>query len=395
MHEGLSDFRKEIIFLLDNLTPFFVNVYYPTKGFVMGAINYQPSIEDDYSAEVIRLSMERSPEIDAWFVEQRYLSEALEESLTPLWFRNRCIVKICQELNQMGVRINRDLDELCEQPPVVYGILALRKKLDEDTLFETMRDHRDLFEVIAISMDDDPFRRYLDWCIEWLRLDEGWELVRQMEELYSGIIEGDTVEFVQHLKIAVDRVDDLGIPDVTSEVDEATMFKFVRILGKRVEFIKKIADTLWANAAENEYKRTARRAMVNNALDGTFEVELGSRDNLKRNAAKLEALDLNNSDAVREFIASARTPYLKRWNHCLEYYCVDEVRQCPTSVQVIMVATLIADVSNRLNLEAEITDKIMSYEDRLGTDAVNKIVDVFKSMLVNMVEPMELNYNEA
>jgi hypothetical protein len=60
-----------------------------------------------------------------------------------------------------------------------------------------------------------------------------------------------------------------------------------------------------------------------------------------------------------------------------------------------MVATLIADVSNRLNLEAEITDKIMSYEDRLGTDAVNKIVDVFKSMLVNMVEPMELNYNEA
>ena len=295
----------------------------------------------------------------------------------------------------MGVRINRDLDELCEQPPVVYGILALRRKLDEDTLFETMRDHRDLFEVITSSMDDDPFRRYLDWCIEWLRLDEGWELVRQMEELYSGIIEGDTVEFVQHLKIAVDRVDDLGIPDVTSEVDEATMFKFVRILGKRVEFIKKIADPLWANAAENEYKRTARRAMVNNALDGTFEVELGSRDNLKRNAAKLEALDLNNSDAVREFIASARTPYLKRWNHCLEYYCVDEVRQCPTSVQVIMVATLIADASNRLNLEAEITDKIMSYEDRLGTDAVNKIVDVFKSMLVNMVEPMELNYNEA
>ena len=37
----------------------------------------------------------------------------------------------------------------------------------------------------------------------------------------------------------------------------------------------------------------------------------------------------------------------------------------------------------------------MSYEDRLGSDAVRQIVEVFKSMLKNMVEPMELNYNEA
>ena len=361
----------------------------------MGAINYQPSIEDDYSAEVIRLARERSPDIDAWFVEQRYLSEALEESLTPLWFRNRCIVKICEELNSWGVTINRDVDELCEQPVAVYGLLALRRKLDDDVLFETMKDHRELFEMIACSLDDDPFRRYLDWCIEWLRLDEGWELVRQMEELYDGLLGGDSREFVEHIKLACDRVDDLGVPDVTSEVDEETVFKFVRILGKRVEFIRKIADSLWANASEDEFKRTARRAMINNALDGKFEAELGSRDNLKRNAAKLEALDLNDTDKVREFIASARTPYLKRWNHCLEYYCVEEERKCPTSVQVIMVSTLIADATNRLNLESEITDKIMSYEDRLGSDAVRQIVEVFKSMLKNMVEPMELNYNEA
>ena len=361
----------------------------------MGAINYQPSIEDEYSAEVIGLARERSPEIDAWFVEQRYLSEALEESLTPLWFRNRCIVKICEELNGWGVTINRDVDELCEQPVAVYGLLALRRKLDDDVLFETMKDHRDLFETIVGSLDDDPFRKYLDWCIEWMRLDEGWELIRQMEELYDGLLEGDSREFIEHIKLACDRVDDLGIPDVTSDVDEETMFKFVRILGKRVEFIRKIADSLWANASDDEFKRTARRAMINNALDGKFESELGSRDNLKRNAAKLEALDLNDPDKVREFIASARTPYLKRWNHCLEYYCVKEERKCPTSVQVIMVSTLIADVSNRLNVEAEVTDKIMSYEDRLGSDAVRQIVEVFKSMLKNMVEPMELNYNEA
>ena len=60
-----------------------------------------------------------------------------------------------------------------------------------------------------------------------------------------------------------------------------------------------------------------------------------------------------------------------------------------------MVSTLIADVANRLNVEAEVTDKIMSYEDLLGSDAVRQIVEVFKSMLKNMVEPMELNYNEA
>ena len=361
----------------------------------MGAINYQPSIEDEYSAEVIRLARERSPEIDAWFVEQRYLSEALEESLTPLWFRNRCIVKICEELNGFGVTINRDVDELCDQPIVVYGLLALRRKLDDDTMFELMKDHRDLFETIVGSLDDDPFRKYLDWCIEWLRLDEGWELIRQMEDLYEGLLDGDSRELTEHIKLACDRVDDLGIPDVTSDVDEETMFKFVRILGKRVEFIKKIADSLWANAAEDEFKRTSRRSMINNALDGKFEVELGSRENLKRNAAKLEALDINDPDKVRAFIAEARAPYLKRWSHCLEYYCGEETRNCPTSVQVIMVATLIADVDNRLNLESEVTDKIMSYEDRLGTDAVKRIVEVFKSMLINMVEPMELNYNEA
>lgn len=361
----------------------------------MGSINYQPSIEDDYSAEVIRLARERSPEIDAWFVEQRYLSEALEESLSPLWFRNRCIVKICEELNGFGITINRDVDELCEQPVVVYGLLALRRKLDDDVMFETMKNHRDLFDVITSSLDNDPFRVYVDWCFEWLQLDEGWELVRQMEELYEGLVDGDSREFVEHIKLACDRVDDLGIPDVTADVDEETVFKFVRILGKRVEFIKEIADSLWANAATDEFKRTARRSMINNALDGKFEVELGSRENLKRNAAKLETLDLGDHDEVRAFITEARKPYLKRWNHCLEYYCVEEARKCPTSVQVIMIATLIADVNNRLNLEYEITDKIMSYEDRLGTAAVEQIVEVFKSMLTNMVEPMELNYNEA
>ena len=77
----------------------------------MGVISYQPGIEDEYSAEVIRLARERSPNVNNWIVEQRYLLETDEENLSPEWFRNRCCVKIVNEdFDLLGIRLNMDVD---------------------------------------------------------------------------------------------------------------------------------------------------------------------------------------------------------------------------------------------------------------------------------------------
>lgn len=360
----------------------------------MGLINYNPQLDDDYSSEVIRLARERSPDIDAWMVEQRYLQETHEENLSPLWLRNRIVIKICDELNQMGVRIHKEPDDICDDPKLVYTVLMLRMKFDDDHLFGIFRDHLDLLEQIRGDLTPDALVDIITWCRRYLPLDDGWELLNDVLTDQPGLIDGETEIFLKRLKEAFERVDRLGLPDVTVEVNEEVMTRYIRFIGKRNDYITDLADRLWCKLGSTEFEQASRRRLIHNVIENGLEKHLGSRACMVRVLPKFEGVNLHDLMQVYEFLKFARAPYKKLWANCLDYYAGTEKIKCPYHIQVLILATLVVDCPHPTGLDAHIAYELDQYLDVLGCEAIDALKAEFKVLLQNLVNPLELNYVE-
>lgn len=358
----------------------------------MGQINYNPELDDDYSSEVIRLARERSPDIDEWITTERYLRETTEDNLSPLWLRNRCIINICRELGEMGIQIQKDPDLVCDEPKLVYAVLMLRKKFNDDDLFELFRDHRDLFNTIREDLNGESLVNIIAWCRENLPLDEGWALLGETLDENPGIFDGETSKFVDDLRQILEQVDNLGEPDVTVELDPDLVLRYIQVLSKRAELVKKLANQLWSRAGAGDYERQAREKIINRIVDSGFEKELGSRECMMQNLEMFGRFGTESHDAVMMFLDKVRPAYKHKWPHCLEYYFGEEHKTCPDSMVAVMLATLIVDSPSRsMNSHAGYR-ALSEVEDQLGTEACNKLREMFESMLKNLVDVLELNY---
>lgn len=357
----------------------------------MGLINIDPSIDDDYSAEVIRLARERSPDIDNWLTTEQYLNETHPDNLSPLWLRNRCIVKICSELDDMGVRVQRDPDDVCDAPEMVYFVLMLRTKFDPEHLFETLRDHRDLFETVRAELNGESLETIISWCKENLPLDEGWGLLGRVSDENPGIVDGENMNFVSSLRVIVERVDALGDPDITSEQDQDLVLRYIQFLAKRTDYIRQIAYDIWANRCE-DFQRKSRRTLIDNLIDSGFEKTLAERGVIDQILPVFEGLHLNDLNEVVEFLNHQRKPFKKSWSHCLEYYAGEERKHCPDSVLALMLATLIVDCPDLQHVRTYIQQEVDDHLDVLGEQACAAISERFNDMLSNLINPMEISY---
>lgn len=356
-------------------------------------LNSQLSIDDDYSAEVIRLARERSPDIDAWFVEQRYLTEASEDTLNPLWFRNRCIVKIHEELDAMGVVVGKSADDVCDDPTLVYACLALRSKFDHDNLKNLLKSHRDLFDIVFAESDEDVFESIIDWTRDALGLDEGWQLIYETMDDNPGIF-SVTAEFVKLIRGVVEEIDCLGEPDVTESVDQEVVIKFINFLQKRQQYIMDVLESIWINRVEGANQDT-RRAAMSSIIFGGFEKELGSKKCIENNSIEFMGLDLADRETVSKFLDKIRRPYLKKWSHCLEYYFGEEKKNFRTNDVVVLFATMIVDYPDVTKLHPGIVQKLAEYEEHLGTDAVKTLTQVFEDTIIQLATIPEITYNET
>ena len=360
----------------------------------MGMLNIQPRIDDDYSAEVIRLARERSPAIDAWIVEQRYLNEVTEDSLSPLWFRNRCTIMLCEELADMGIVVNQDFDDVCDHPDMVYSVSMLRSKFDDEKLFDLFKSHRDLFDLIVSEQNTDAFEIIIDWTRDNLPLDEGWQLISDTLDDNPGVFESDD-KFVERLQIIIDRVESLGEPDVTDEVNQETVDKFINFLSRRQKYIMDVVEMIWVKPSSSEEQQQTRRNTMSRIIFGGFEKELGSKSCIASNAREFEGIDLIDDEKVCAFLDKIRKPYLKKWKHCLEYYFGEDKKDIDTKNLILMYVTMIVDTPRSCVPESQIAQKLQTYEEYLGTETVKVLTALFADIAKKINALPEFKYYEA
>lgn len=359
----------------------------------MAVLTNIPQLEDDYSAEVIRLARERSQNIDAWIVEQKYLLETSEENLSPLWLRNRCVIKICEDLTEMGIVIQKDPDDICDSPEWVYTVLMLRKKFDPDELCDLLKSHSELHGDLVAELDGESITTIIDWCGSNLPLDEGWGLLKKMSDENPGMIGSDTREFISMLKGVLRKLDNLGAADITEDIHPELVTKYVGFLGKRLEYIRQTAYSIWVNAGVNEYEKTSRKRIIDNYLDGEFESHLGTRKAMIAiGNDKLDSLNLADRSACSKFIEKIREPYKKHWKHDLAYYIGDETRKCSEGILAIMIARTVVDAPSVISAKNCFESYVGEYAGQLTTEDLEKVEAFGEQLLQNLVNPVEVNY---
>ena len=357
----------------------------------MGVVHYEPQIEDDFSAEVIRLARERSDDIDDWFNARKYILEISDDEITPLWLRKRCLTLVMDELAERGININVDAVQVFSDPQLIYTVLMLLSKFSEENLKKLLKDHPPLMEAVESNLGPDLFETIVDWCDEFLPLDDGWTLVKRTFDEYPGVLDGESQKFIQHVQGVVDAVNRLGDPDISYFVDEDLYLKYVQFLLKRQQFVRAYCD-MWINRGENDYQRKSRADMIDAYLGRGFEKELASKEVFVKWADAFEHLDLGDLQAVIGFLEKIREPYRCRWAHDLKHYCCEEHVACPDSMLTIMIASMVVDCPHQLNLNTAIPAKIEEYVDQLGNDSVNALKDAFADLMSNLSKPVEVNY---
>ena len=361
----------------------------------MGMLNIDPACDDQYSAEIIRLARERSESIDNWFAEQRFLNEANEDSLGLSWFRNRVTIMLCEELKEMGILVNKDFDEVCDEPQLVYAVSMLRSKFDDIKLEAALKAQRSLFDDIYGDIDEDTFDRIIDWFYDNVQLDEGWQLIHDTMEEQPGIFSADE-KFVENLRLICDKIDMLGEPDVATESDPELVRKYIVFLAKRQTYILEVAKKLWIHEGDDQSKISARTSILEKMVLGGFEKELGLKQVISDHIDEFSQVDLSCNKSVGEFLSKIRCfEFKRRWQHCPEFYFGDNDTACTDKWQVLMFATFIVDAVDRTDYRTEVENKLFSYEEHLGEDTVRQLIDLFRTYTKNMVDTLEINYHEA
>lgn len=357
----------------------------------MGLVHYEPQIEDDFSAEVIRLARERSDDIDDWFNARSWMNEVTEDEVTPLWLRKRCLTLVLDELEEWGIVLNIDVNTAFSDPQLVYCLLMLLKKFSDEDLKQLFKTHPECMNVARSEMGPDLLDAIVNWCDTYLPLDDGWTLIANTFKEYIGVIGGDNEKFLNHVNTIIEAVDALGDPDISYFVDEDLYVKFIGLMVKRVGFIRKFCD-MWINRAETDYARMSRQYMIDQYLIGGFEKELASKDEFVKFSADFEQLDVADNVKVIEFFNKIRKPLLKRWMHALEYYAGKEKIACPDMMLTVIIATLVVDCPNQLALIATVRAKFDEYLDIFGTESVQQLKEAFDDLTSNMVNQVEVNY---
>jgi hypothetical protein len=352
----------------------------------MGVISYQPGIEDEYSAEVIRLARERSPNVNNWIVEQRYLLETDEENLSPEWFRNRCCVKIVNEdFDLLGIRLNMDVDVALDHADLVYGILMLRSKFDPDNMFMLLKRHPELMDAIESCTDEDLLGFIVSWCHANMPTDEGWEMLNTRLYERTSIFESEP-KLRELLMELIERIRVNGEPDVTSEADEGQILAMMSFLSQRVKIIREMVDAMWCKCVEG-FKRESRQRVIDNLMQG-FEKELGSRESLVKFASEFMGVDVKCRESVHEFLKKIRAPYTHKWKHAIEYYFTGDKKASEGQV-ALMFATMYVDCPDRLHARTWITSELMNHVDQLSSEGVQELLAKYETMHIINLPDME------
>ena len=342
----------------------------------MGLIYQEPHFDDVYSQEIIAKARELSPELDEWVVTQRYLQETIEENLTPLWMRNRLLVKLVEQLNDRGIFFNQDTDDLLDSPVLIDAILTLRSKFDQDRLYDFLKYHQSLREELAELLDDDCIEDVIDCCSRTMQLDEGWESLSKLLANRVGILRS-TGDFNTLLTQVFDRCELLGDECIVPESDMDKMLEYSRYLAERKTKISSIAQIIYSSNESGQQLEDLKEIAAETM--SSFEKELS------RPSALRQFID-DREFTPKSFIEKRRSFFVSKWRHCFEYWISPEHQNLfPSDLEVaILVATLYTDAPDQEHARVYVVETFENLIDQLG-DRYEKFREMIDKALGNLV----------
>lgn len=323
----------------------------------MGIVNHDQPFDDTYSQDIIQRIRSVSTDLDEYVVTQQFLVETQEENLSPLWLRNRLLVKLVEQLHELGIYINLDTDDAIDQPVFVEAIITLFAKFGENRLYEFMKEHRDVADEVMQILDVDCVSDVVEYLNRTFPLDEGWNSIAALLDNRPGILRS-TSDFVELISDTYDEVCKLGEEELVPESDMDKMLRYNSYLMERKKKISNIACAIYAideNGKDNQDKRQiVRERMIN------FEKELS------RPSAIREFID--GEVEPKQFVEQRRMFFLSKWKHCFEYWVsVADEAAIPSEIEAaILVATLYVDAPDPEHARIYVVSTFENLLDQFG-----------------------------
>lgn len=341
----------------------------------MGILYHEQEFDDDYSRDIIARIRDLSPELDDYVVTEKYLLETQPENLTPLWLRNRLLVKTIDQLTDRGIFLNQDTDDALDAPILVDAIITLRAKFDDDRLYAFLVKHQAIRDELNELLDDDCLTDVIACCARNVPLDEGWESLNTLINNRPGILRS-TKEFNDLILKTFERCDRLGDNEVVPEDDMDKMLSYVKFLGERKSKILSIAQTIYS-ADDHGTPNEDKKELVAEVMQ-TFEKQLSHPRALRQ--------FVDEEFTPKSFIEKLRSFYVSTWNHCFEYYITADHQQViPSDLEMaILVATLYVDAPDPDHARVHVVEVFENLIDQLG-DRYNLFREIIDRILGNII----------
>lgn len=287
----------------------------------MNIVSQPLAIDDSYSQDIIQQARDMSVEIDNYLVEERYLMEAPEETLSPFWLRNRVIRLLLDELQELGISINISTDDILDDVAMTQLVLFLRKKFTGDVLFDRLKSSEDLVEAIKDILNDDCLPQIAELMNNYFPLDEGWQFIYERATYISS-----NMRLVDHIQAILKRIDAYGDTDYTTRCNEIQMSKYLMYINQRNETILSLALSCFPDdgqrnpitgVIEVHTSATMKRSYVAKYME-SYEHQIMRGDVMFK---IIDILDLDHmpvTDERLQQINMLKQPYRLKWKHCLE-----------------------------------------------------------------------------
>lgn len=341
----------------------------------MGMVQHDQPFDDTYSQEIIARIRELSPDLDEYVVTQQYLVETQEENLSPLWLRNKLLTKLNDELNDSGIFVNMDMDDMLDQPLFIETLITIKAKFLEDKLFMFLKDHQDTRNDINELIADDCLDDVIECCARNFPLDEGWESLSSIMAQRPGILRS-TEQFNDLLKTVIERCERLGDSEIANGSETDKMLEYIKYLSDRKTKIVKIASIIYASNDAGQSNQD-KEQIIAEALD-RFESQL-SRPNAIRDY-------LDGDEDVKTFVENRRQPYLNKWKHCFEFWLeTADKTAIPSALEAaVLVATLYVDAPDPEHARVYVVETFDNLIDQFG-DRYQTFRDIIDKALGNLV----------
>jgi len=201
----------------------------------MAIVNTLPETAD-YDREVIQKCMGISPYIADYLARQEYLLEVTVEEVTPRYLRQQAMSLLLGELVELGIIINQDEFDICNDVTMIQLAIALRTKFDRDNFTELIKDRQDLIEIVQEYVEEpvDALISIVANIAAKMPLDDSWDYINRQVNILE-----NTPAFIEHIAAILTDIEQLGDPSVAETVDIAKVDHILQLLTGKEDMIER------------------------------------------------------------------------------------------------------------------------------------------------------------